>query len=158
MASPQCFLQTEDLSTNMRRTSRVRRSQLSSLLKSGFSKHAFREVPFGFRRSETANCPNFFGVPNSCVFFAPRPFSIQATGGGEKTQELGTPKIRDSWPFPSRGTVPGATLFTSPMPQECTKISPKKHTWHEPQNHACIARFWLRSASQGQPLSPRKYF
>ena len=41
-----------------------------------------------------------FGVPNFWRFFAPRPLSIQGTSGGEKAQKLGTPKIRDTWPFP----------------------------------------------------------
>ena len=66
-------------------------------LNPGFSKHAFREVPSGFRR----------------------------------------------------GTMPGATLVRCLLPQECQKKSPEKRTFYGPRRHVCIARFLLRSASQG---------
>ena len=46
-----------------------------------------------------------FCVPNFCIFFAPRPLSMKARSGGEKTEKLGTPKIRDSWPFGARYPV-----------------------------------------------------
>ena len=35
------------------------------------------------------------------------------------------------------------------MPQECPNINQKKRTWYQARRHVCIARFLLRSASQG---------
>ena len=42
-----------------------------------------------------------FGVSNFCAFFASTCTLTRQRTRGEKAQKLGTPKIRDTWPFPT---------------------------------------------------------
>ena len=44
-----------------------------------------------------------FGVPKFCVFFASTCLLNRQRRRSKKLQKLGTPKIRDSWPFPTQG-------------------------------------------------------